>query len=213
MLLLHLDPDDPAHPEDADRTQTRRRRISSFCPVGSSSSTGRYGRRNTDITANRTSGTIARTHADKRPSADRVSNLALKAEATANDVRDLFENLGEIAAGLLLHEHAVTTAIIDTLGTRSEQSQHGAPHVVAVVDVGERQLEFPCDRVAPCPRPRASCGVERVAGSQCALHDVDGVGQLLVEFARRLLAILLIFMNGSDDSPSAAAASATSAMP
>ncbi len=74
-----------------------------------------------------------------------------------------------------------------------EQTEHGFTDIAAVADIVERHLELLGDRVihVGCHEFQR-CG-EWMAGLERALHDVDRIRQLLLEFAHALDSILAEF--------------------
>ncbi len=109
------------------------------------------------------------------------AHLALDLEALADDVREVVENLRQVAAGVALDQHRgdeephVEQA--EALRQLVERVAQRQPEVLLI----ERLLELRADRIGQLVGDHAHRGLERVAGADRARQQVERFRELLFE--------------------------------
>ncbi len=101
----------------------------------------------------------------------------------------MLEYFGQVATRFLLHEHGRDKSHDREAGHALQQAEHGAPRIVAIVDIGESQFEFTGNRVIHILGHGFQRRCEWQTRLQRTLHRVDGVGQLFFELVYTLLAV------------------------
>jgi len=115
-------------------------------------------------------------------------DLALNLEALANDVGEVIENFGEVAAGFALqHDGGDEEFYVDerdTLGEVHEGIANGHAELLLFKEFAELGGE----RVGDFVGNHFEGGSEGMTGADGAGESVDGLGKKLLKFLKALLA-------------------------
>ena len=118
---------------------------------------------------------VRRVHAD----------LPADLEPFADDVRQVVEDLRQVAAGLALDEHGGDEEPhVEQIGTRSARSFSASLQRQAEVLLVERLLELGADRLGQLVGDHAHRGLERMTGANRARQQVERFWKMLFELLR-----------------------------
>ena len=114
------------------------------------------------------------------------ADLTKNFETLANDVREIVENFGEVAAGLALeHDGGDKKFYVDerdALGEIDERVADGKPEFLLFIELAE----FSRDRLGEFVGNQFEGGGKGVAGADGAGEGVDGLGKFLFKFLKAL---------------------------